>query len=332
MTVRRAAVWALGLAAVAGPALAETRPRRATLQPVAEARTSDGVVALAAPPHDRVRFSAGTFFMGTVPGTSARVLELCARESPDSACELPLLFERAVIGEWRTLAALVDTESARHAVTLAAFWLDTREVTVGEYARCADAGACSFAPLRQGGAERFRSRPDLPASFVTWEDARDYCKFRGARLPTEAEWERAARGLSGREFPWGNVYNRHLANHGTFDLARVRGVEHRVAELELDDRDGVLEVAPVGSFPDGRTREGVHDLAGNVAEWVEDVFLPEFDPAPVTNPRGPASGPWRVVRGGSYHHPAPYLRGASRGFVPPGARQPWIGFRCAESA
>ncbi|MCC6647265.1 MAG: SUMF1/EgtB/PvdO family nonheme iron enzyme [Polyangiaceae bacterium] len=322
-----AAAWA---SIAAQPALAEAPAPRAPRE--VEARNSDGVVALTPAPPSRVRVAGGTFFMGSMPGASTRALELCAREAPEAACELPLLFERAVIGEWRTLAALVDTESARHAVTLSAYWIDAREVTVGEYARCVEAGACAAAPLRQGGGARFRSRPDLPASFVTWDDARAYCRFRGARLPTEAEWERAARGASGREFPWGEVYNRHLANHGTFELARVRGLEHRVADLALDDRDGVLEVAPVGSFPDGRTGEGVHDLAGNVAEWVEDVFSAEFEPAPVTNPRGPSSGAWRVVRGGSFHHPAPYLRGAARSFAPPGTRQPWLGFRCAESA
>ena len=267
--------------------------------------TSDAWLTLRAPASPMIRVAAGTFVMGSTGDDVVSALLDCQREPGGDRCE-PNLFAN---------------EGALHRVTLSAFWLDRMEVTVGDYARCAAAGRCRALPLGEG-ARRF-DRDRFPASLVTWDEARAYCEFRGARLPTEAEFERAARGLVGRRFPWGDLYNAHASNHG------------RLAWQATDASDGFAELAPVGSFAAGRTPEGFLDLAGNVSEWVADRYAPEYDEADAVDPQGPSianSAPARVVRGGSYRSAAPWLRGAAREPEEAGTRRPWIGFRCARSA
>lgn len=197
------------------------------------------------------------------------------------------------------------TETPTHHERVAGFWMARTEVTVAEYERCVATGRCS-PPAFEGGGRRFQ-RPRFPVTLVTFDDARRYCAFRGGRLPTEAEFERAARGAPRRTYPWGNAYHGKLANHGR------SGVD------ASDDSDGFAELAPVGSFPDGATPEGVLDLAGNVEEWTADAYAVSYGAPP---------GSERVVRGGSYLSPAPFLRGAARVGKPPETREPTLGFRC----
>jgi formylglycine-generating enzyme required for sulfatase activity len=217
---------------------------------------------------------------------------------------------------------LFVNEMPQHRVTLSAYWLDRTEVTVGEYRRCVELGRCRPIAFEEG-ARRYDVE-NFPASLVSWDDAQNFCRFRGARLPTEAEFERAARGANGRRYPWGRFYNSRAANHGRLGVANT------------DASDGYEELAPVGSFPVGRTPDGFLDLAGNVAEWVQDRYFPSYPESPQRDPLGPnqanAAGSARVVRGGHFANAAPWLRGAARSAAEPGTRRPYIGFRCARSA
>jgi formylglycine-generating enzyme required for sulfatase activity len=255
--------------------------------------------------------------MGSTENEVRFAIALCRKEPRgDDSCE-----------------KLFVNEMEAHEVTLSAYYIDRTEVTVAAYKRCVELGRCSAVPYASG-AQRF-DRPDYPVTLVTWNDADQYCQFAGGRLPTEAEWERAARGASGRRFPWGSVYNKNLANHGSF------------AFDDTDDGDGYSELAPVGSFPLGRTPDGIDDMAGNVEEWVADAFddASQYPSASEVNPKGTGSGVLRIARGGAYKgYPgplgmtgigagAPWMRGASRGLPHLASeRQTFRGFRCVHPA
>jgi sulfatase modifying factor 1 len=282
------------LATVAPPATSAASPRAA-------------FATLRTPESAEVWLASGTFELGSRPAEVQHAQMLCALEPR---------------GCYDPVKELAD-ELPAHQVTLSAFFLDRFEVTVGAYRRCVWAGACAEPPYA-AGASRF-DQPELPVVLVTHSDASRYCSWLGKRLPTEAEWERAARGkgpsgAAGRRYPWGEVYNPFLSNHG------------RHATLALDAIDGFLELAPVGSFRDGRTPEGVADLSGNVEEWVADWYEPGYPAEPSMNPAGPPSGVARVVRGGSYTDGRPHLRAAARRGDAPGRRHADRGFRCARSA
>jgi formylglycine-generating enzyme required for sulfatase activity len=284
------------------------------LAPHAGARTSpplesavplvDGSsLRLRSPLAPMVRIPAGRFVMGSDEQEVVAALADCVREPYGNRCT-PSIF---------------GDEMPERVIRLSSYWLDRYEVSVGEYARCVALGRCRERPSNEG-TRRFE-HPDLPVSMVSWDDARDYCAFRGLRLPTEAEFERAARGARGRRYPWGELFNRRAANHGRFGWDVT------------DTTDGFAELAPVGSFPAGATPDGIHDLAGNVAEWVQDRYVARYDPGDRVDPQGPGVGSAsvRVVRGGSYTTGRALLRGAARSFAEPSERRPSLGFRCARS-
>jgi sulfatase modifying factor 1 len=259
-------------------------------------------VTLRAPGTAEVFIPAGSFVMGSEPADIEAAVEMCKREpSGSDICE-----------------KFFANELEAHPVMLSAFYIDRTEVTVSAYQRCVELGRCVAPPYAAGG-QRF-NRPDYPVTLVTWEDANGYCRSRGGRLPTEAEWERAARGLTRRPFPWGKFYNKNLVNHGAF------------AVDETDDGDGFSELAPVGSFPLGRTPDGIDDMAGNAEEWVldaiDDMLGAHYAAASEVNPKGAPAGALRVTRGGDFSSGAAWLRGASRNFHPASARSPRLGFRC----
>jgi formylglycine-generating enzyme required for sulfatase activity len=301
-------------------ALLALAPLAPGLDPPSEHVAARGVQALRSPLAGRVRIPGGTFEMGSTLSEMSDALKMC--HSPTSS---PVATKQEILGQFLCEDdTSIRAEGYAHQVTLHAFDLDRTEVTVADYERCVVVGACSAAGFMRGDA-RF-DRPTFPVTLVRWEDAARYCAWARGRLPTEAEWEYAARGAHRRVFPWGDVYNPHLANHGS--LAAISNP---------DGSDGFTLLAPVGSFPDGATPEGVLDLAGNVAEWVSD-FVSEADsegygyaPAAAVDPAGPPTGVSHVVRGGSYARAAWRLRAAARETTLL-SRSAEVGFRCASDA
>jgi formylglycine-generating enzyme len=277
--------------------------------------TASGIVALRAPAERRVRIPGGRFVMGSIPREMDRAIEICEKEPLGSLCREP----------HHEIAPFFRSEGNAHEVTLDTFEIDRTEVSVARYQRCVAAGACSPASFPLGDARY--DRPEFPVTHVRWEDARSYCTWVGGRLPTEAEWEFTARGRANRTFPWGELYNPRLANHGT----RVDSID-RHGEDPTDVRDGFRGLAPIGSFPDGASANGVLDMAGNASEWVHDLFDLDADGfgysgKAATNPKGPPSGHGHVIRGGSYRDGAHWLRTAARRFMMQPSRE--VGFRCA---
>jgi eukaryotic-like serine/threonine-protein kinase len=198
-------------------------------------------------------------------------------------------------------------EKPQHTVTLDAFWIDRTEVTADQYRACVAAGKCG--QPRCAGA----GKGDHPVACVSWQDAASYCAWAGRRLPTEAEWEKAARGADGRKYPWGNA---------SPDCARVnyRGKEGGC----------VGGTAAVGSYPAGASPYGALDMVGNVWEWVNDWYQPGYyGSSPGGNPQGPPAGASRVLRGGAWYYGGPYLRAAGRHYHVPTYQHYGIGFRCA---
>lgn len=213
-----------------------------------------------------------------------------------------------------------EDEKPRHLVYLCSYWIDRTEVTTAEYRRCVEAGRCSPGGL----VSATFIADDLPVVGVNWQQASSYCTWVGARLPTEAEWEKAARGIDGRIYPWG----------GDFDGSRLNYCDANcVADWrDFDGDDGYRYTAPVGSFPTGVSPFGALDMSGNVWEWTADWYEADwYHRSPYKNPTGPQSGVQRVIRGGSWLYPAESVRVARRHRDVPTSRYDNIGFRCVVS-
>jgi formylglycine-generating enzyme required for sulfatase activity len=206
-----------------------------------------------------------------------------------------------------------DEESPRREIFVDAFYLDRYEVTVARYAAfMKDTG--NVKPPDEWETVDLKNGGDLPVVGVNWQDASGYCHWAGKRLPTEAEWEKAARGNDERKYPWGN-------DPPTAERARYgKPYENPVY------RDGV---ARVGSHANDRSPFGIFDLAGNVTEWVADWFSESFPEGDVRNPKGPDSGSGKVLRGASWYEPAERLGVTKRWHANPSSRNEGIGFRCA---
>jgi formylglycine-generating enzyme required for sulfatase activity len=206
---------------------------------------------------------------------------------------------------------LFAVEGPQHPVPVAGFWIDRTEVTNKRYGQCVAAGVCTASRLADDPAY---NGDDYPVAGIPWQAASEYCAWAGARLPTEAEWEYAARGEAGEVFPWGSAYECGRANL----WADCSGCE-----------DGYDGPAPVSAFPAGASWCGALDMAGNVWEWVADRFT-EYPGASDDSPA--ESDGTRVLRGGSWGYCPAFARAAYRYPVPAGADYLAVGFRCAISA
>lgn len=248
------------------------------------------------PTHDEmVRIPAGEFLMGSVKQTDRNAY---------------------------------PAEFPQRRVWLDAYDIDKYEVTALQYLKFVL--ATDRQPLldwRFDGGNFQESMAHHPVMHVTWFDAEAYCKWAGKRLPTEAEWEKAARGEDGRIFPWGNqMAGLTRANYGRTGLSGP--VRDRPERLLL-----YPPIISVDKYENSVSPYGLHQMAGNVAEWVADWYDRDYyKSAPDRNPKGPDSGTHRAFRGGGWIDSTPTVRAAQRNGSPPETKMNWLGFRCAREA
>ena len=203
-------------------------------------------------------------------------------------------------------------ERPAHALTIAPFWIDRTEVTVAAYRACVESGACAKPSRASATCTYDAGDPDLPVSCVHWKDADAYCHFANKRLPTEREWEYAARGTFPTSFPWGT------------------GPSCTNAITLLNEMSGKScqpRPARVGSHPGGASIFGVMDLSGNVEEWTDDWYVESLGTGP-----SPRSGAAHVLRGGGWLSPPSMSRTTSRNWGSALEAGPNVGFRCARDS
>ena len=255
--------------------------------------------------------------------------------------------DRLLQGRTDVKREVFNDEIPRHRVSLDGFYIDTYEVTNAHFQQFVQAtghrthaereGAgyvnkgATFALVNganwrapQGPGSSLASLEQHPVVQVSQEDAKAYCSWAGKRLPTEAEWEKAARGTDGQLYPWGNQFDGTRANFCDTNC-----------QTTLTDRaanDGSRYTAPVGSYEGGKSPYGVYDMTGNVWEWVADWHDENYyKSSPARNPQGPASGDQAVLRGGGWGNVALSVRASNRSRSAPAHRYDDIGFRCAKT-
>jgi eukaryotic-like serine/threonine-protein kinase len=216
-------------------------------------------------------------------------------------------------------------EQPQHTVWLDAFWIDRTEVTNGQFAQCEAAGNCKHDRFltqseTRGSYYGNAQYANFPVVSVDWKTAKTYCEWAGRRLPTEAEWEKAARGTDGRAYPWGEMIDCSKANYAGKEAGK----------------GCVGDTTEAGSYPSGASPYGALDMAGNVNEWVADWFGESYySSSPARNPPGPKSDeisrPAFGIRGGSYNFLDVGVRSALRNGLDYLFMSPIVGFRCAVS-
>jgi formylglycine-generating enzyme required for sulfatase activity len=196
----------------------------------------------------------------------------------------------------------------KHMVTLSGYWIYKNDVTVAEYKAFCQATSRAMPPAPSWGW-----KDDHPVVNVSWDDATAYAAWAHVALPTEAQWEKAARGTAGRAYPWGNEWAPSRCAHSNSRLGDLGSTQ------------------PAGSYPQGASSYGCLDMAGNVWQWCADWYdRNHYNSAPSTNPTGPASGADRVLRGGSWGGDFPGIfRAADRSWSYPTGWLDFGGFRCS---
>lgn len=275
------------------PTETATAAAEPTLSPVStQVSPKDGTVQVCVP--------EGNFTMGT---TDEQVTRLCVK-----------------LGGYPDCTSWYSNEKPQHTVWLDAYWIDRTEVTNAQYAKCVADGVCQKPYERKPKSSEIYygnvQYANYPVTYLDWTMAATYCKWAGRRLPTEAEWEKAARGTDGRTYPWGDdAPTCRLANY--YD-----GKNYCVGYTSA-----------VGSYPDGASRYGALDMAGNVWEWVTDWYGESYyGSSPLRNPLGPESGEYRVLRGGTWDFFVWGLRSAYRYWGDPVDNGYNYGVRCAASS
>ena len=256
-------------------------------------------------------------------------------------------FESVVLTNGRLF--LFPDQRPKHTVYLDAFWIDQTEVTVEMFRKFIEATGYKTSAEKEGWGKPWAEGPeesewpktegvdwlhpqnpesiaqdDHPVVQVSWEDAMAYCRWVGGRLPTEAQWEKAARGTDGRRFPWGDEFNGTYLNYGD-----QRCPVERWRDTDYDD--GYAYTSPVGSYPEGASPYGVLDMAGNVWDWTYDWYDEDYyENSPNRNPMGPESGRVRSMRGGAWYdgEPEGWVNCVVRHQNPSNDRYEDVGFRC----
>ena len=212
-----------------------------------------------------------------------------------------------------------ENEEPIHTVNLDSFYIDKYEVTNTNWKNCVNAKVCNL-PVQTDSVTRTNyyidpEYDDFPVINVTWHMAQDFCEWRDASLPTEAQWEKAARGIDGFIYPWGNNINCSYANY-------------------FSGSNGCVgDTTKVGSYKSGKSVYGVYDMAGNVAEWTLDWYSETYyQDSPASDPQGPNSGEYRVYRGGAWYFVDFITRSTYRGNDKPEQYIFYLGFRCATDA
>ena len=315
----------------------------------AQTRRGGRVERIEHPLPDQVRVEGGRFLMGVPPSDLPVLVEECnqvstlrlqlAAPTTPGAPSLPPI-ELDLCSRW---SEILDRRAPR-SVWIDGFSIDRTEVTQAAYRACVRADRCSPVPLTSAAREHLGA--DRPVTWITRAEAQTYCGWRGGRLPTEAEWEKAARGTDGRTWPWGDAIRADDFNHGKprdavlREADRVYGADNTIRLLgDRDDSDGYPYAAPVGALRWSRGPYGAVDQAGNVAEWVADDWSNDgYEGLPLTNPvRVVAETTGAITRGGSWRDPRflgradlpPYASALDLGAgLSPDDRALHIGFRC----
>lgn len=202
-----------------------------------------------------------------------------------------------------------EDELPQHKVYLDAFWISTTQVTNAKFTACVNAGACKYSVSHTTNPHHLDPLyANHPVAYISWETAQTYCNWTGGRLPTEAEWEKAARGPDGLRYPWGEE-------------------RPRLKFVNAANEYGITTV--VGSFPYGKSTYGVFDMGGNVREWVNDWYDPAYyQYTPDRNPMGPETGDKKVLKGASFSDDYRYCRASNRLAHEPQSPGNARGFRC----